>query len=335
MLPVVKKSYKYPGDSAVQSGLENPLRAKTVGAILGVPSTRVLLIENESDPASLLPAMTDVAAVVRVTSQDNAWEQLLLNSSFDAVVCNVQVMRAESLSLIAAIRNSMTPRISRLAIFTVEPFAGAELKAATDWVKLGASGHFTGSSAVESLRLALYGPKGAGTDSMAKATSPDRAATNVSHASASQVVHDWLKDRFNPDDGWLILHGALEQRVMGETGPRRPARLAILQQYLRKGDELLVEDERLFWIAVRVDDELLGARLALRIALKLMRSSDPARLPIAVAISGSCLTETPDTAVDLCRRNLPTINQAGDVSIAIDRWRFSLPIRVAQTLVVG
>lgn len=329
----------------MQSGLEDPLRPITTRTTLGTPSTRVLLIEGQSESASLLPAMVGAAFVVKVISQDNAWEKLLLDASFDAVVCNVQAMHAESLSLIAAIRNSMTQRIARLAIFTVEPFAGAELNAATDWVKLGASGHFTGGAAFESLRLALYGPKEIANLGIPVAPDPNATLAPILNADvtpsvgaspkARQVVHDWLKDRFNPEHGWLILHGALEQRVLGESGPRRPARLAIVQQYLRKGDELLVEDERLFWVAVKVSDELLGARLALRIALKLMRSSDPGRLPIAVAISGACLTDNPDAAVDLCRRNLPAINHAGDVSIAIDRWRFSLPIRVAQTLLLG
>lgn len=360
----------------MQSGLENPLRATTAGTLLGAASTRVLLIEGEGEATSLSALLATTASVIKVASQENAWEKLLLDRSFDAVVCNVQATYAESVSLIAAIRASITQRIAKLAIFTIEPFAAVEPSAPTDWVKLGASGHFAGGLAVESLQLALYGPNSVGPSNISADNispdndSPDKVgrtnasaaklqsehttklqaseklnpsetslprANPISSATAipTQAVRDWLKDRFNPNDGWLILHGALEQRVMGETGPRRPSRLAIIQQYLRRGDELLVEDERLFWIAVRVNDELLGARLALRIALKLMRSSDPGRLPIAVAISGSCLSENPEAAVDLCRRNLPVVSQAGDVSIAIDRWRFSLPIRVAQTLLLG
>ena len=151
----------------------------------------------------------------------------------------------------------------------------------------------------------------------------------------SQVVYDWLSGRFKADDGWLILHGVLEQKVQGALGTKRPSRLAMLQQYLRKGDELLVEDDRLFWVAVRLNDELLGARLALRMAVKLMRSTDPGRLPTAVALSGMHLSSDAQTTIELCRRNLPSTDLAGDVSIAIDRWRFSLPIRVAQSLLLG
>ena len=340
----------------MQLGLKNPLRAITAGTPFGVASVRVLLLEAEGETTSIQPAIADVVSVAKVSSQDTAWENLLLDRSFDALVCNVRSLPSQSLSLIAAVRASLTQRISRLAIFAIEPTVDAGSNGETDWIKLGANGHFAGGGAIESLRFALHSPQGAAVVA-AQISSNQGPAVDVASrlsvvginadlavaqvpiknisAQPSQAVLDWLKNRFNANDGWLILHGALEQRVSGEIGPRRPSRLAMLQQHLRKGDELLVEDERLFWVAVRVGDELLGARLAVRIALKLMRSSDPGRFPIAVAIAGCCLSENPETAVEMCRRNLPAINQAGDVSIAIDRWRFSLPIRVAQTLLLG
>jgi hypothetical protein len=115
--------------------------------------------------------------------------------------------------------------------------------------------------------------------------------------------------------------------------PPRPLRLALLKQQLRSGDDLMADNNGHFWLSLQTDNELKAIRVALRLAVALTRSSDPRHFVVGVALSGAYLGDDAAMAMQICRDTLPAIEPSGQLAVAVDRWKFSMPLLVAQALV--
>jgi hypothetical protein len=115
--------------------------------------------------------------------------------------------------------------------------------------------------------------------------------------------------------------------------PPRPLRLALLKQQLRAGDGLMADNKGQFWLSLQTDNELKAIRVALRLAVALTRSSDPRHFVVGVALSGAYLSNDAAIAMQICQDTLPEIEPSGQLAVAVDRWKFSLPLLVAQALV--
>ncbi len=158
-------------------------------------------------------------------------------------------------------------------------------------------------------------------------------------------VDDATQERAMVGSG-LLLHGKLFFHQIGPSKnevktdspartppPPRPLRLALLKQQLRAGDDLMADDNGRFWLSLRTDNELKAIRVALRLAVALTRSSDPRHFVVGVALSGAYLGDDASTAMQICQDTLPDIEPSGQLAVAVDRWKFSMPLLVAQALV--
>ncbi len=141
----------------------------------------------------------------------------------------------------------------------------------------------------------------------------------------------------------LLLHGKLFFHRAENTSRKadsttvnnspRPLRLALLKQQLRSDDDLMTDDQGQFWLSLRTDNELKAIRVALRIAVALTRSTDPRHFVVGVALSGAYLSDDSTRAMQICKDTLPQIEPSGQLAVAVDRWKFSMPLLVAQALV--
>jgi hypothetical protein len=188
--------------------------------------------------------------------------------------------------------------------------------------------------------------------------------TTAPQSTLNQSILAWVRNQANRSNepaeiasrerslanSGLLLHGKLffhqtvppkaqvNEQVSNEPPARsaqasRPLRLALLKQQLRAGDELMADDHGQFWLSLRTDNELKAIRVALRLAVALTRSSDPRHFVVGVALSGAYLGDDASTAMQICQDTLPDIEPSGQLAVAVDRWKFSMPLLVAQALV--
>jgi hypothetical protein len=161
------------------------------------------------------------------------------------------------------------------------------------------------------------------------------AAAPIAPTIAVSSMVQWLTPKVIKGQALVLLKGQLRLENT------RSTRIGMLRSLLRKGDDMLVMESGEFWLIFNCDDELLACRLALRVALHLMRSSDPARNPLSVAVAGYLIqtesapvpsTDQLSIAQQRCEAALMAHRVPEQIAISIGPWKFALPLPVAQTL---
>lgn len=149
-----------------------------------------------------------------------------------------------------------------------------------------------------------------------------------------ELVLQWLEKHPNRDKAGILMLGKLHFRSADASlaDVPRPMRIALLKQKLRAQDDILADEQGRFWALLAVTDEMIAIRVALRLCLAMTRSSDPNHYAVGVGLAGAYINNSAEDAHRICEVTLPAFETNGQVAVAVDRWRFSLPMSVAQAL---
>jgi hypothetical protein len=291
-----------------------------------------------------------------------AREALLIGVRPEVMVVDFASEQEPMLALIERIKRSADPKINAIELVAYQCSDGSAKDRA---MAFGVSAFI---DTVEAL-LPFLGVE-QNVPAVAEPTAPEPISTPSINSSVLAWVRDHSQRLSSPaaaapserrpeTSAGLLLHGKLffhqasrsqsenDKLVSGEYSvndtptsparpkvtPPRPLRLALLKQQLRAGDDLMADDNGQFWLTLRTDNELKAIRVALRLAVALTRSSDPRHFVVGVALSGAYLGEDPSIAMQICQDTLPIIEPSGQLAVAVDRWKFSMPLLVAQALV--
>jgi hypothetical protein len=151
---------------------------------------------------------------------------------------------------------------------------------------------------------------------------------------SKSLVLQWFDQHPHRDRAGILMLGKVYFRSLDESQSSlsRPLRIALLKQKLRSEDDILADEQGRFWALLAVKDEMIAIRIALRLCLAMTRSSDPNYYAVGVGLAGAYINNSAHDAHRICESTLPTFETNGQVSVAVDRWRFSLPMSVAQAL---
>jgi hypothetical protein len=298
-----------------------------------------------------------------------AREALLIGVRPEVLVIDLATEHEAMLSLIERIKRSADPKINAMEVVAYQCAVGSTKDRAIGY---GVSAFFDDSEALLPF-LGANSVAGVNPDAVVseqpilEPVTPELQSEEVippelklNGSELNESVLAWVENqtkRFNAPaevamqeramvGSGLLLHGKLFFHQIGPsknkvnsdlpartTPPPRPLRLALLKQQLRAGDDLMADSNGHFWLSLRTDNELKAIRVALRLAVALTRSSDPRHFVVGVALSGAYLGDDASIAMQICQDTLPDIEPSGQLAVAVDRWKFSMPLLVAQALV--
>jgi hypothetical protein len=331
-----------------------------------LPQKHLLLVSAESFAGEdkLRQSLSQQWVVHAFKGALRAREALLIGVRPEVLVIDLATEHEAMLSLIERIKQSADPKINAMEVVAYQCAAGSTKDRAIGY---GVSAFVEDSDALlpflgvnsakavhpEAVGLEQTTPDLVTAEFLSKETSAPESKLNesvlawvVSQTKQGHAPADvTLQERAMLGSG-LLLHGKLFFHQTGPSKneaksdspvrtppPPRPLRLALLKQQLRAGDDLMADDNGQFWLSLRTDNELKAIRVALRLAVALTRSSDPRHFVVGVALSGAYLGDDASTAMQICQDTLPDIEPSGQLAVAVDRWKFSMPLLVAQALV--
>jgi hypothetical protein len=331
-----------------------------------LPQKHLLLVSGEAFAGEdkLRESLAQQWVVHAFKGALRAREALLIGVRPEVLVIDLATEHEAMLSLIERIKRSADPKINTMEVVAYQCAAGSIKDRAIGY---GVSAFVDNSDAL----LPLLGVNAVGAVNSSEVvleqviSEPIPAKLQTEEAIAAEPklnesVLAWVESqalRFNAPanvgiqeralvGSGLLLHGKLFFHQIGPSKneaksdspartppPPRPLRLALLKQQLRAGDDLMADDDGQFWLTLRTDNELKAIRVALRLAVALTRSSDPRHFVVGVALSGAYLGDDASIAMQICQDTLPNIEPSGQLAVAVDRWKFSMPLLVAQALV--
>jgi hypothetical protein len=290
-----------------------------------VQTIKVLLIEPlEGQPSYLRDLLDDHYLVTHEPQPLRAWDMLMMGHQTDVLLLSTDAEYPQLRQLLTWVRDSRQATPVPVWTFTLGPEDKVNCVAALARPER----HLSGPHLLSQLRLAL--------DPALAIAVPATALTPVTDSALVETAPDavqlWLNNQQASIGQKMLFVGQVDWNLDQDDLSQRPGRFGLLRQMLRAQDDLISEDEGRFWMVLDMNDELIATRVALRMAVALTRSSDPGRFPIAMGLSGCFVNGATAAARRLCLKNLPLKPAHGQIEVSVDRWHFSLPIRVAQTL---
>jgi hypothetical protein len=306
---------------------------------------RVLLVEpTDGQPSYLRDLLDDHYELTLESRPMRAWDRLLMGHQADALLISTDGDPVQLRQLLAQVRNGKLETRVPIWTFTLGPEDRVRALAT-----LGdPQRHLSGPHLLTRLKQALEPiAESASSPSAHAPLLPDpvvvESQSQQLEPAADPVVRNalpsemdpvvlWLQNHAAGQTGKILFYGRVTWHLDNTSALARQSRFALTRQLLRQQDELLCQDPDQFWLLFDMKDELRATRVALRIAVALTRATDPGHFPLGIQLSGCFVNGSIDNAVQLCLRNQSVSSHAGQIQVDIDRWHFTLPIRVAQTL---
>ncbi len=290
-----------------------------------VQPIKVLLIEPfEGQPSYLRDLLDDQYLVTHESQPMRAWDMLMMGHQADVLLLSTDAEYAQLRQLLTWVRDSRLAAPVPVWTFTLGPDDKVNCVAEL----ASPERHLRGPHLLSQIRRALNP-----IPMVVEPSFPSSAVNPVTQSEPVDAVQMWLDNQQASLNQKMLFVGQVDWNSDQDDRFVRPGRYGLLRQMLRAQDDLISEDDGRFWMVIDMKDELIATRIALRMAVALTRSTDPASFPIAMGLSGCFVNGAAGEARQLCLKNLPSKPAHGHIDVSVDRWHFSLPIRVAQTLV--
>ncbi len=295
-----------------------------------VQPIKVLLVEPQEGQKSYLRDLLDEHYEVTFESTPlRAWDRLVMGHQADILLMSTDGDRSQVSQLLTWIRDGKLKTDIPLWTFALGP----EQPISSVLPLADPQRHISGPHLLTHLSKVLRIPEPYIEEvPQPQVVSIAESASQSVPSPKLSAVRIWL-DTQAPSTGKMLFAGQVNWHVENEQGALRPARYGLLRRMLREQDGMLCENDRQFWLLLDMKDELRAARVALRMAVALTRSSDPGSFPLSMSLGGCYVNGNEEQAVQMCERGLVENPFAGQIHVNVDRWHFSLPIRVAQTLI--
>jgi hypothetical protein len=303
-----------------------------------VQPIKVLLIEpKEGQPSYLRHLLDERYAVIHEPNPLRAWEMILMGFEADAALLSTDAEFVLTKQLLTWIRDGRLRKHLPLWTYTLGP----EQKVSQVAALANPEHHLSGPQLLTALHSALASSLIASVTDESDYSLADHVpmqqvngvALNGVQSEQSAAVLLWLINQQAQLTGKMLFVGQVTWHVDNHDGRLRPDRYGLMRQMLRSGDHMMCEDDGRFWLILDIQDELRATKVALRMAVALTRSTDPGSFPVAMGLSGCYVNGSAQLAARLCVDNLAAKPPGGQIEVSVDRWRFALPIRIAQALV--